>query len=50
MLHTKFRGNRSTGPGEYDFLKGFTIYGHGGLLGHVTQHRVNEVSFSCTCT
>ena len=23
MLHTKFRGNRSTGSGEEDFLKGF---------------------------
>ena len=30
MLHTKFRGNRG-------FLKGFTIYGHGGHLGHVTS-------------
>ena len=27
MLHTKFRGNRSTGSGE-DFLRIFTIYGH----------------------
>ena len=36
MLHTKFRGNRPTGSGE-DFLKGFTIYGHGGLLCHVTS-------------
>ena len=23
MLHTKFRGNRLTGSGEEDFLKGF---------------------------
>ena len=36
MLHTKFRGNRSTGAGE-DFWRVFTIYGHGGHLGHVTH-------------
>ena len=30
MLHAKFRGNRSTGSGEEDFLRVFTIYGHGG--------------------
>ena len=35
MLHTKFRENRSAGSGEEDFLR-FTIYGHGGHLGHVT--------------
>ena len=34
MLHTKFHGNQSTGFGE-DFLKVFTMYGHGGHLGHV---------------
>ena len=33
MLHTKFRGNRPAGSGEEDFLKVFTIYGHGGHLG-----------------
>ena len=37
MLHTKFRENRSTGSGEEDFLRVFTIYGHGGHLGHVTS-------------
>ena len=37
MLHTKFRGNRSTGSGEEDFLMVCTIYGRGGHLGHVTQ-------------
>ena len=37
MLHTKFRGNRPTCSGEEDFLKGFTIYGRGGHLGHVTR-------------
>ena len=36
MLHTKFRGNRSTGSGGEDFLKVFTINGRGGHLGHVT--------------
>ena len=35
MLHTKFQGHRSIGSGE-DFLKVFTIYGHGSHLGHVT--------------
>ena len=37
MLHTKFRANWPAGSGEEDFLKGFTVYGHGGHLGHVTQ-------------
>ena len=36
MLHTKFRGNQPAGSGE-DFLRVFTIYGHGGHLGHVTS-------------
>ena len=37
MLHTKLRGNPSTGSGEEDFLRVFTIYGRGGHLGHVTH-------------
>ena len=37
MLHTKFRGYRSTGSGDEVFLRVFTIYGCGGHLGHVTQ-------------
>ena len=37
MLHTKFHGNRPAGSGEEDFLRVFTIYGHGGHLGHVTS-------------
>ena len=37
MLHTKFRGNRPAGSGEEDCFKVFTIYGHGGHLGHVTR-------------
>ena len=36
MLHTNFRGNRPAGSGEEDFLKVFTIYGHGVHLGRVT--------------
>ena len=35
MLHTKFRG-KPAGSGE-DFKRVFTIYGHGGHLGHVTS-------------
>ena len=36
MLPTKFQGHWSIGSGEEDFLKVFTIYGHGGHIGHVT--------------
>ena len=36
MLHTKFRENQPAGSGE-DFRVVFTIFGHGGHLGHVTQ-------------
>ena len=35
MLHTKFRGNRPVGSGEV--FEGFTIYGRGRHLGHVTR-------------
>ena len=38
MLHAKFRGNRTIGFGEDEFLRGFTIYGRGGNLGHVVMH------------
>ena len=37
MLHTKFHGNRLSGPGEEGVFKDFTIYGRGGHLGHVTS-------------
>ena len=37
MIHTKFRGNRTASSGEEDFKRVFTIYGHGGHLGHVTS-------------
>ena len=38
MLHTKFQGHRSIASGEEDFFKFFTIYGHGGHVGHVITH------------
>ena len=31
------QGHQSTGSGEEDFFKVFTIYGHGSHVGHVTQ-------------
>ena len=34
MLHAKFQDHRTSCSGE-DFSKVFTIYGHGGHLGHV---------------
>ena len=37
MLHTKSQGQRPSGSGEEAFLRVFTIYGHGGHLGHVTK-------------
>ena len=46
MLHTKFRGNRPAGSGEEDDFKGFfTIYGHGGHLGHVTSIMSSDFHF-----
>ena len=36
MLHAKFQDHRISCSGEEAFLKVFTIYGHGGHLGHVT--------------
>ena len=37
MLHTKAQGLWHSGSVEDDFLKGFTIYGHGSHLSHVTR-------------
>ena len=37
MLHTKFGVNGPAGSGEEDFRRIFTIYRHGGHLGHVTS-------------
>ena len=36
MLHAKFQDHKTSGSGEEDFFKVFTIYGHGGPFGHVT--------------
>ena len=44
MLHTKFHGNRPAGS-EEDFLRVFTIYGHGGHLGHVTSIMSSDFHF-----
>ena len=44
MLHTKFRGNRPAGSREI-FWRGFTIYGRGGHLGHVTSIMSSDFHF-----
>ena len=36
MLHAKFQDHRTSGSGEEDLKSFYTIYGHGGHLGHVT--------------
>ena len=38
-IPTKFHCNHASGSGE-DFLKMFSIYGHGGLQDHVTQNHL----------
>ena len=45
MLNTKFRGNRLAGSGEVEFLRVFTIYGHGGHLGHVISIMSSDFHF-----
>ena len=35
-VHAKFQEYRTSDFGEEDFIEVFTIYGHGGHLGHVT--------------
>ena len=58
MLHTKFRGNRPVGSREEAFDRflphrgvwrpswsWFTIYGHGGHLGHVTSIMSSDFHF-----
>ena len=42
MLQTKFRGNRPAGSGKEDL---FTIYEHGGHLGHVTSIMSSDFHF-----
>ena len=37
MLRTKFYQNRPSDSRKEDFLKCFTMYGHGSHLGHVTS-------------
>ena len=45
MLHTKFRGNQPACSGVEDFLRVFTIYGHGGHLSHVTSIMSSDFHF-----
>ena len=42
MLHAKFQDHRTSGYGE-ECLKGLTIYGRGGHLGHVDK--MSQTSF-----
>ena len=45
MLNTMFQGNQPSGSGEEHFFRVFTIYGHGGRLGHVTcSNNINFLS------
>ena len=44
MLHTKFRGNRSTDSGKY-FERFYHIHGHGSHLGHVTSIMIMHFHF-----
>ena len=44
MLHTKFRGNQPAGSGE-EYFEGFSIYGRGGHLGHVTSIMSSDFHF-----
>ena len=43
MLYTKYEGNRPAGFGEEEFYKVFTIYGHGGHLGHMRPRPFEEI-------
>ena len=45
MLHTKFCGNWPGGFRVEVFLTGFTIYGCGGHLGHVTSIMSSDFHF-----
>ena len=44
MLHTKIHGHPPAGSGE-DFLRVFTIYGHGAHRGHVTSIMSSDFHF-----
>ena len=48
MLHTKFHGNRPARFEEEDLKRVFTIYGHGGHLGHVTSIMSSDFHFLVT--
>ena len=45
MLHTKFHGNQLAVPREEDFRRVFTIYSHGGNVGHVTSIMSSNLNF-----
>ena len=45
MLRTKFRENWHIRSGEENFWRVFTIYGHGGHLGHVTSIMSSNFQF-----
>ena len=45
MLHIKFRGNRPADSQKKIFEGFFTIYGRGGLLGHVTSTMSSDSHF-----
>ena len=45
MLHTKPQGYWPFDSGEDDFLRVFTIYGHGGHLGSCDPDPANKLSF-----
>ena len=42
MLHTKFHGNPPAGSGEEGL---YTIYWHGGHIGHVTSIMLSDFHF-----
>ena len=45
MLHTKIHENQPAGSGEERILQVFTIYGHGGHLGHVIRIMLTNFHF-----
>ena len=45
MLQAKFQDHRTSGSGEEDFQRVFTIYVCGGHLGHVTSIMSSDFDF-----
>ena len=45
MLQEKFQDHRTSGSGEEDFQRVFTIYERGGHLGHVTSIMSSDFHF-----